>query len=86
MLDSGNRTLTETEQKKSYESINNIINYAGESDCTATGDVTNEMRDQTLEYFDKISDSYFSDAAVGEEPLVKVNDEYNAFMALTTPC
>eukprot|EP00330_Aristerostoma_sp_ATCC50986_P011646 CAMPEP_0114602344 /NCGR_PEP_ID=MMETSP0125-20121206/24928_1 /TAXON_ID=485358 ORGANISM="Aristerostoma sp., Strain ATCC 50986" /NCGR_SAMPLE_ID=MMETSP0125 /ASSEMBLY_ACC=CAM_ASM_000245 /LENGTH=133 /DNA_ID=CAMNT_0001812409 /DNA_START=1042 /DNA_END=1444 /DNA_ORIENTATION=- len=79
------RNLTEEESAKTYTTLNNIIGYAGESDCNATGNITDSMRNKTLDYLESVAKSYFAQTVVGGEPLIENTELYDIFMVKTTP-
>jgi len=78
--------LTAIEQIQVYNLLDNIFTYAGISDCNANSSISVTIRNKTLDYLETISESYFSHTAVGEDPLIVLNSQFNVFLAKTTIC
>lgn len=83
---SSNASLTESESQKVVQTVDQLISYAGGSDCAATGLVTAELKNTTKDYLQKTAQGFLEGTIVGDKPTIKNTDNYNIYLQKVTPC
>mmetsp|Transcript_9685 Transcript_9685/g.8305 ORF Transcript_9685/g.8305 Transcript_9685/m.8305 type:complete len:93 (-) Transcript_9685:265-543(-) len=70
-------TLDDTEKAASV--YNNLLEYAGTTDCEAEGDFTQTLEDATEKYLDKFTSGLLNDSIANESPKVLVEDQFGVY-------
>jgi len=72
--------LNGDEESKVSKTIDQMIQYASDTNCKAEGNIVTMLKENMEDYLDVLASNFLKRTVPGESPSIQINNHYNIYL------